>query len=81
MNSPTIRKKWEDIHTSDVLVERNRDDMGSSTSYYRLIKTNEKSGWIAHCNKDGEMWKSEPLERLPRNKISRHVLVQALLMN
>jgi len=71
----TIRKKWEDIRTFDVLVEQNIDDMGSYTKYYRLLKTNKKSGWISYCNRDGEMGFGAPWERLPRNKISRHVLV------
>lgn len=53
--APTIKLRWEDL-PGRILVKNVYDDMGAYSEYYRIIKQNEKSAWIARCDRDGRCW-------------------------
>jgi hypothetical protein len=53
--APTVTLRWDDL-PGRILVKNHYDDMGAYSQYYRIIKQNEKSAWIARCDRDGRCW-------------------------
>jgi hypothetical protein len=51
----TVKLPWDEL-TGRILVKTVHDDIGEYNQYYRIIKQNTKSAWIARCDRDGRCW-------------------------